>query len=212
MFPNAFLSNASIAFREFLRRLSLGEDTSGLLTPEFSRFLYDYLGSIDSPSNVVARASIQVPVDAYLKAEIRDVWLHMGPPGRFAPSLGKFGGLIKSADAVDPKSMIKFIQLPFTSLMHTDSQAPPMSLSAEAGLQITVDVEMRTKFRFGYQDAEMNEHRSSVVRFQSQAFEAKRCADIESRNQRIFAIRENLRWKIADIDYTWSKGDNVYHG
>lgn len=199
-FPDRFLQGSVLAFQEFLRRLNAGEqNTSELLTPEFSKLLYQYLGSQDKPSNLEDRATISfVHSDA---VNIRDVWLFLGPFDRFTNSLGKFGGLIESRETNDPKSKIYFLQLPFTSIVCTNLEDSPLSLQADSGLQIAIDVEIRAKYKYTYDGNEMTQDRVSVLRFMSQAFEGKRCETRDQRDRRIASIRDNIQWKIADIDY-----------
>lgn len=207
-FPERFMDGSVLAFQEFLRKLNTGKDTSELLTPEFSKFLYQYLGSHEEPKNLEDCACVWLTEKGNIS--IRDVWLFLGPPNRFAQSKGKFGGLIKSKDTEDPKSKTLFLQLPFTSIVQTSRDATPLALHADSGLQIAVDVEIRAKFKFEFQGEEMTQDRVSVVRFLSQAFEGGTYTDTESRNRRIFSIRDKISWRISDIDYCWSTGENIY--
>ncbi|CCG84949.1 protein of unknown function [Taphrina deformans PYCC 5710] len=192
VFPEKFINGSLLAFEEFLRRLRVGEDTTDLLTPEFSKLLYDHLGSTTAPSNLEDGASISSPNDGQIT--IRDAWLFLGKPSLFAHSLGKFGGL-----------------LPFTSIVQTSQQDTPLALQAESGIQLAVDIEIQGDFRFGFKGEEMSERRVAVVRFMSQAFGPKACVSTEDKNRRIFSIRDNIRWSIADIDYVWSSKNTYEH-
>lgn len=208
-FPEKFINGGLLAFEEFLRRLRIGEDTTELLTPEFSKFLYDHLGSTTAPSNLEDGASISNPKDGQIT--IRDAWLFIGNPSSFAHSLGKFGGLVSSTDTHDPKSKTLFLQLPFTSIVQHFGQDTPLALQVESGLQLAIDIEIKGDFRFSYKGEDMTEKRTVVVRFMSQTFGPKTCVSTEDKNRRIFSIRDNIRWSIADIDYVWSSKNRYEH-
>lgn len=202
VFPEKFINGSFLAFEEFLRRLRVGEDTKDLLTPEFAKILYEHLGSTTIPSNLEDGASISSPKDGAIS--IRDAWLFIGPPSAFAQSTGKFGGILRSKDTHDPKSKTLFLQLPYTSIIQVSNQDTPLALQAESGLQVVVDVEIRGTFRFEFRGEEMSEERTTVVRFASQFFGPQPCSDTEAKNRRIFSIRDNISWSIADVDYIWS--------
>ena len=187
--------------------MRIGEDTTNLLTPQFAKLLYSHLGSSTKPSNMEDGAAISLTKDGAIT--IRDAWIFMGPPSIFATSIDQFGGLMKSEDTHDPKSKTLFLQLPFTSIVQMNDQETPLSLQAEAGLQVAVDIEIRGKFAYAFRGEEMTQSRTAVVRFVSQAFEGQKCHSTEDKNKRIFNIRDNIQWRIADIDYIWSS-ENVY--
>lgn len=177
------------------------------MTADFAKLLYSHLGSRSNPSNLEDGASVSLSKDG--SVTIRDAWLFIGPPSSFAQSQGLFGGLVKTKDTHDPKSKTLFLQLPFSSIVQTQGQDTPLALQAESGLQIAVDIEIRGHFKYEYRGEEMTQERITVVRYVSQAFEGKRCESTEEKNERIFSIRDNIRWKIGDIDYIWS-GTNSY--
>lgn len=118
---------------------------------------------------------------------------------------------MKSKDTHDPKSKTLFLQLPFSSIVQTHGQDTPLALQSESGLQIAIDIEIHGHFKYAYRGEEMTQERKAVVRFVSQAFEGKRCDSTEEKNERIFSIRDNIRWKIADIDYVWSSANFYEH-
>lgn len=208
-FPEKFIHGSLLAFEEFLRRLKAGEDNTELLTPEFAKFLYDYLGDPQKPSNLEDEASISLTKDGAIT--IRDAWLFIGPPAAFAHGTGKFGGLVKSEDTHNPKSKTLFLQLPYTTIIQTENQDTPLALQADGGLQLAIDIEVRGKFKYNFRGEEMTQDRTAVVRFMSQAFEGKRCDTTEQKNQRICKIRDSIRWQIADIDYVWSSSNFYEH-
>lgn len=208
-FPERFYGGALVGLTEFLRRLKDGEDARELLTPEFADFLYGYIESVDSTNILADKIYIDCPQTGGAM-RIRDAWIFIGNAAAFASSIGMFGGALSTKPVQHTSSSSKrIIQLPFVSIVGGSSTQIDVTLEAEEGLQLAVDVAIKGDFKYGFRGDEMSEERTTVVRFMSQVFEPKKCSTTQERNRRIFSIRNSIRWSIADIDYVWSQ-DNFH--
>lgn len=217
LFPTGLLEGSVRATDELLKRINEGGDVSELTTPEFSEFLRESVKAKEDGT----KASIRFGKENEGEVGIRDVWLWLGPQSAFAPSVGKFGGLLHNETTLDSKSRTLLLQLPFTSIITPQSPSSssdtspgsgggygtPLALEAEQGLRIGVDIEFKGPVICTYGENQSIQIRTTVVRFVSQAFDKCVCTSTEDRNRRIFGIRDGIRWRIADLDYVWSSGN-----
>jgi hypothetical protein len=210
-----FIKGSAFAFGEFLARLSgsKSEPWQALCTEEFVGYLEARLPTDLAGSKMSLAADDSTP--ANLKLSMRDCWLWLGKKDAFVLADGKFGGIKDSESLRDPKSRTVCVQLPYTALVQEPlsdgTSVPPLDYAGESGIRFAVDIQMDGDFKYTYGGEEMTESRQTVVRFISQHFPPQVCKTDQERSARIFKIREELEWKICDVDYVLQRESFADH-